>query len=202
MKRLFALLITVALLLVCAACGKGKAAISAAPELTHTVPSGMTRPDMGNHHEIEQDGLLLYVDAGYLHYFVGEPFTLTATITNTAGCDITYGAGSGTRNIHDEIQVRIRGKNGVVFTDMDVYGKIVTADMVLDTLKAGEIFTETIRFLPGVPRGNSSNISMEDVDWLPAGEYEGTAVFTYFTGTLEHPGEQKQLQLEFTVILV
>jgi len=165
-----------------------------------TLSEGQTRPDLALIREDKKDDLLLQVDADYAYKFTEEPFTLTATITNTTGHDITYGAGSGMRNVHQEIQVRIRGKNGAEFTDMDIYGKIMTADMKLDTLKAGETFTETIRFLPGTPRSDSE-INLRDIDWFPAGEYEGTAVFTYFAGTMENPGEQKQLQLEFPVIL-
>jgi len=93
--------------------------------------------------------------------------------------------------MHMEIPVSIRGKNNASFTDLDTWGKMMTADYKYATLKAGETFAQTIRFLPGVPDG----------DMFPAGEYEGTAVFTYFTGTMENPGEQKQLQLEFSVIL-
>ena len=165
-----------------------------------TLSEGQTRPDLAIRQEAKKDGLLLQVEADYAYKFTGEPFILTATITNTTGHDITYGAGSGMRNVHQEIQVHIRGKNGAEFTDMDIYGKIMTADMKLDTLKAGETFTETIRFLPGAPRSDSE-IDLQDIDWFPAGEYKGTAEFMYFTGTMENPGEQKKLQLEFSVIL-
>jgi hypothetical protein len=165
-----------------------------------TLSEGQTRPDLAIRQEAEKDGLLLQVEADYAFKFTEEPFTLTATITNTSGHDITYGAGSGTRNVHQEIQVHIRGKNDAEFTDMDIYGKIMTADMKLDTLKAGETFTETIRFLPGAPRSDSE-IDLQDIDWFPAGEYKGTAEFMYFTGTMKNPGEQKKLQLEFSVIL-
>jgi len=211
MKKLFALLITAALLLGLGACGGGEDNPTTPPDTTptqstaptsKTLAEGQTRPDPALIRDIEKDSLLLRVESDYAYKFTEEPFTLTATVANTTGQDITFSAGSSMRNVHGEIQVRIGGKRDGQFTDMDVYGKLITADMKLDTLKAGETFTETIRFLPGVPRGDSNNISMEDVDWFPAGEYEGTAVFTYFTGTMEHPGEQKQLDLKFPVILI
>lgn len=155
------------------------------PDPTPTATSGpvmTTRPGLAMQRDAEKDGLVLRVDIGYLYQFAGEPFTLTATITNTTDADITYGAGSGTRNVHQEIQVNLPG-----FTDMDLIDKMWTDDYLLDTLKAGESFTETIRFSPGM---------------LPAGEYKGTAGFMWFTGTGENPGESKRLELEFPVILI
>jgi hypothetical protein len=132
--------------------------------------------------EIRQDGLVLRVLTYYEKNFTGEPFTLTAAVTNTTGRDITYGANSSTLNMHQEIKVNIPG-----FTDLDIDGKMMTEDYRFATLKAGETFTETIRFSPGA---------------LPAGEYEGTAVFTYYTGTGENPGDARQLELKFPVILI
>jgi len=144
-------------------------------------PSGTVLP-MLVHDEIEQDGLLLRVRQNNIGHFAGTPFTLTASITNTTGRDITYGVGSGTPNVHMEIQVRLPG-----FTDLDLVDKMWTEDYRFATLKAGETFTETIRFSPND---------------LPAGDYEGTAVFTYYPGTIDDPGEAKRLELKFTVPLV
>ena len=155
---------------------------TSAPPASITEPPTRKVPALILHREITQDGLLLQVDSARQYNFTGEPFTLTASITNTTGKDITYGAGSGTRNMHQEIQVNLPG-----FTDMDLVGKIWTDDYRLDTLRAGETFTQTIRFSP---------------DTLPAGEYKGTAAFTWFTGTGENPGERKQLQVEFPIVLV
>ena len=149
---------------------------------TMTATPNTTRPDLALNRQAEKDGLMLRVNANSQYPLTGEPFTLTATITNTTGHDITYGVGSGTPNVHLEIQVRIPG-----FIDLDLEGKMWTEDYRFATLKAGETFTETIRFSSGE---------------LPAEEYEGTAVFTYYTGTGENPGEAKRLELKFPVILV
>jgi len=149
------------------------------PKQSTTSPSTSKPPDKTIHpalilRETKQDGLLLRVQVG-LKSFSGEPITLTATITNTTKHDVTYGVGSGTPNVHQEIRVSIPG-----FTDMDLDGKVWTDDYRFVTLKVGETFTETIRFSPG---------------GLPAGEYEGTAVFTYYTVLGESPGEAKRLEL-------
>jgi len=173
---------------------------------TTTEPVSKTRPDIAMSRKTEHDGLVLQIDTGYQHQYTGEPFTLTATVTNTTGKDITYGVGSGTPNMHMEIQVSIYGPNTAMFVDMDTYGKVHTDDYRYTTLKAGETFTQTIRFLPGTPTGSDGEISMDDVAWFPAGEHEGEARFTYFTGTGENPGENpgevKHLQLSFPVILI
>jgi len=109
--------------------------------------------------------------------------------------------GSGTPDMHMEIRVSIPG-----FTDMDTYGKMFNEMYKFATLKADETFTETIRFMPGAPRSSRVDdqaLLDKDIDWLPAGEYEGTAVFTYYPGyDPANPGEAKQLHLEFPVILI
>jgi len=70
-------------------------------------------------------------------------------------------------------------------------------------LKAGETITLTIRFLPGEPRGEyQGDLSEQEINWYPAGEYQGTALFTWYTGTKENPGEEKKLRLEFPVVLI
>lgn len=157
--------------------------------------------------EIKKDGLVLEAGTGYQHQFTGEPFTLTASITNTTGHDITYGVGSGTPDMHREIEVVIGPKSGYgSFIDMDTWGKLMTADYKFATLKAGETFTETIRLIPGTTFANYREdvdvLSSPEFSWFPAGEYQGTAVFTYYTGTGENPGKAKKLQLEFPVILI
>jgi len=169
---------------------------------TTTEPVSKTRPDIMMIRETEHDGLVLRVETGYQHYFTGETINLTATVTNTTKQDVTYGVGSGTPNMHMEIQVSIYGYNNAMFVDMDTYGKIHTDDYKHATLKAGETFTQTIRFMPGTPRGSGDEIDMEDVVWFPAGEYVGEARFTYIIGTGENPGEVKHLRLDFPVILV
>ena len=188
MKRFFALALACLLLLGLAACGGNEDNSAMSPEPTPTQTSGktlaegQTRPDLALMRDVEKDGLLLRVESDYAYKFTEEPFTLTATVTNTTGRDIAYGANSSTLNMHQEILVRIPG-----FTDLDIEGKMMTEDYRFATLMAGETFTETIRFSPNA---------------LPAGEYEGTAVFTYYPNyDPANPGEAKQLQLEFSVIL-
>jgi len=188
MKRFFALALACLLLLSLSACGGNEdnpaMSLGLTPTQTSgkTLAEGQTRPDLAIRQETEKDGLLLRIEADYAYKFTEEPFTLTATVTNTTGEDITYGVGSGTPNVHQEILVRIPG-----FTDLDIEGKMMTVDYRFATLMAGETFTETIRFSPNA---------------LPAGEYEGTAVFAYYPNyDPANPGEAKQLQLEFSVIL-
>ena len=153
--------------------------------------------------EATQDGLVLRVETGYQQKLTDEPFTLTVSVTNTTKKDITYGAGSGTPNMHQEIPVSIRGKGNVQFIDMDTWGKIMTDDFKFATLKAGETYTQAMRFLPGTPLGDyQQELSKQDIAWFPAGEYQGTAVFTWYTGTGWEPGETKELKVEFPVILV
>jgi hypothetical protein len=153
--------------------------------------------------ETKQDGLVLKLFTGYQHQFTGEPFTLTASITNTTGQDIAYRLPSGTPNMHLEIQVRIRGQNNDEFIDMDTYGKVRTDDYTYAVLKAGATFTQTIRFLPGSASGGYwADLTSQTINWYPAGEYKGTAKFEWVAGTSENPGETKQLLLEFPVALV
>ena len=206
MKRFFALALACLLLLGLAACGGNEDNPATSPEPTPTQTSGktlaegQTRPALALIREVEKDGLLLRVESDYAYKFTEEPFILTATVTNTTGKDITYGVGSGTPNVHKEMLVNIPG-----FTDMDIYGKMFNEMYMFATLKAGESFTETIRFMPGIPRSSSVDdvaLPDKDINWLPAGEYEGTAVFTYYPNyDPANPGEAKQLQLEFSVIL-
>ena len=70
-------------------------------------------------------------------------------------------------------------------------------------LKACETFTQTIKYLPGTASGGYwADLSTQDIDWFPAGEYTGTAVFAWITGTPDNPGETKQLRLEFPIVLI
>ena len=198
-RRFFALLLVGVMVLACAGCGTAPSSDSLTEPGTSVPPPGTTRPDINLLREVEQDGLVLRVFSEYQYKFTGEPFTLTASITNNAGRDITYGAGSGMPNMHDEIQVRIAPD----FIDMDTYGIIRVAFLRFATLKAGETITLTIRFLPGEPRGEyQGDLSEQEINWYPAGEYQGTALFTWYTGTKENPGEEKQLRLEFPVVLI
>jgi len=147
---------------------------SVAPTST-AVSSSKTRQPITMSRETKHDGLVLKVFTGYQHQFTGEPFTLTATITNTTGKDITYGVGSGTPNVHLEIPVRIPG-----FTDFELEGKMWTEDYRFATLRPAKPSQRPSGFRRGA---------------LPAGEYEGTAVFTYYIGTGENPGDAKRLEL-------
>lgn len=160
---------------------------------TTSVPVSRTRPAIAMSREAEKDGLVLRVQAAYAHQWAGEAFAVTAAITNTTKEDIHYTLPSGTPGMHLEIRVTIRGKNNIEFIDMDTYGKAMTEDMKIAVLKPGETFTETIRFQPGSASGD---------DWYPAGEYEGTATFTWIVGAMDYPQETQQLSLEFPVILV
>jgi len=185
MKKMLSMLIAALLCLALfGACG----AKPAGPDPSTSVPAMTTRPDLALHVEAEKDGLVLLVDTGYKYLFAGEPFVLTASIANTTDKDITYGAGSGTPNMHMEIPVCFEP----YFIDMDTYGKIMTDDYRFATLKAGETFTQTMNLMPGPAIG----------DWYPAGEYKGTATFSWITGTPDDPGETKLLELEFSVILI
>ena len=166
-----------------------------------SVPATNTRPAITMRREAEKDGLVLRVETAYAHQFAGEPFTLTATITNTTDEDITYGVGSGTLNMHMEIPVRI---HVFEFIDMDVYGKAMTEDYRWATLKAGETFTQTMNLMPGyvIESDVYWNLSMQQIHWYPAGEYRGTASFAWITGPIDNPGEPQRLDLEFPVILI
>ena len=152
-------------------------------------------------HEIERDGLLLRVQENSIGHFAGEPFALTASITNTGKNDITYGVGTGTPGMHMEIQVRIEGPNDAQFTDMDTWGRIMTMDYKFATLKAGGTYTQEMRLLPGVPQGYSDKIALDAVNWFPAGEYRGTATFTHYPSG-GFSGEAVQMVLAFPVVLV
>lgn len=170
---------------------------------TTAVSPSRTRPAIAMHREAKKDGLLLQVSTSYQHQFAGEPFTVTASITNTTRHDITYGLPSGTPNMHLEIRVAVRGENNIEFIDMDTHGKAMTEDYKYAVLKAGETFTQTIRFLPGYGTGGYwADLSSQTIHWYPAGTYNGTAKFSWMTGTAAQPGETKHVQLDFPVILV
>ena len=171
-----------------------------------SVPAMTTRPDLAMQREAEKDGLVLRVDIGYLYQFAGEPFVLTASITNTTGEDITYGVGSGTLDMHMEIKVRMEPD----FIDMDTYGKAWNEEYRYATLKAGETFTQTVNLLPGAINTESdaywnawADLDVQTIDWYPAGEYKGTATFSWIPGTPEgFEGNSALIELEFPVILI
>lgn len=170
---------------------------------TTSTSSSKTRPAIRMNRETQKDGLVLQVQTAYQHQFAGESFTVTTSITNTTQRDITYRLPSSTPNMHLEIQVSIRGQNNVEFIDMDTYGKAKTDENKYVVLKAGETYSQTIRFLPGSASGGYwADLSSQTISWYPAGEYKGTAIFTWVSGTADNPGETKQLQLEFPVELV
>jgi len=177
---------------------------STAPSTTTTVPTSRPKPALILSREIEKDGLLLRVYSDFQYIFTGEPFTLTASITNTTGRDITYAAGSSTLNMHREIKVSIPGKGNYHFTDMDTWSKIQLLDYRTATLKAGETYTQTIRFLPGAPLGDlRTELSKQEMNWFPAGEYTGTAVFAWHSdGTEVTPHNANLLELEFPIMLI
>jgi len=153
-----------------------------------------TRPAITMNKETEKDGLALRVSTAYQHQYTGEPFTLTASITNTTDKDITYLFGGGQPNEHLEIRVRIEPE----FIDMDTFGNPYIYNMNVETLKAGETFTESIRFLPGTASGSGRDLSTQEIDWYPAGEYAGTATFRWHNDA----GQSQELSLEFPVILI
>jgi len=163
-----------------------------------TGPAVVTRPDLMLQREAEKDGLVLRVSSDYQFKFTGEPFVLTASITNTTDRDITYGLASGTPDMHLEIHLRMEPD----FIDMDTYGKAMNTEYRYAVLKAGETFTQTMNLLPGTASGGYwADLSTQEIDWYPAGEYRGTAVFSWIPGTPDNPGETKRVELEFPIIL-
>ncbi len=172
---------------------------TSSPSSSVTESLSKTRPPISMLCETEKEGLLLRVASGYQHHYTGEPFTVKASITNTTLRTVNYGVASGASNMHFEIPVTIPPG----FIDMDTYGKLYTADFRIKKLKPGETFTETIRFLPGTPRENNGmTLDLENIEWFPAGQYTGTAVFTWFTGTAENPGKTKRMELAFPINLI
>jgi len=159
-----------------------------------------TRPAIEMNREAEKDGLILRVSTSYQHQLTGEPFVLTASVTNATDEDITYGVPSGTPDMHLEIAVRIEPD----FIDMDAYGKAMTNDYRYAVLKAGETFTQTMNLLPGTASGGYwADLSTQTIDWYPAGEYKGTAVFFWIPGTPEgFEGNSERLELEFPIMLI
>jgi len=204
MKKLLSALIAA---LLCLALISGCGSTSDKPDPSISAPAHTTRPDLAMQREVAKDGLVLRVDIGYLYQFAGEPFVLTASITNTAGEDITYGVGSGTLDMHMEIKVRMEPD----FIDMDTYGRACNEEYRYATLKAGETFTQTMNLLPGVINTESdaywngywADLDAQEIDWYPAGEYKGTATFSWITGPPEgYEGNSERLELEFPVILI
>jgi len=177
---------------------------SPAPTTTQAPPS-RTRQSITMTREIKQDGLVLKVFTGYQHQFTGEPFTLTATVTNTTDKDIVFGA-DNTPDLHSEIRVSIPGTNDGAFTDIDIWGKLSDLNYKYVVLKAGETYTQTMRFLPGKALGSyRDDLSKQDIDWFPAGEYEGTAIFAWhpeYPDAGLGPRDAKLIELRFPVILV
>jgi len=169
-----------------------------------TVSPSRTRQPMLMIRETKQDGLVLRVETNFQKHFTGEPFTLTASVTNTTGKDIAYWADI-TPNLHSEIAVNILGKNEKAFIDMDTWGQLSLLTGNFFTLKAGETYTQTMRFLPGAS-DNVRTYDLQNMNWFPAGEYEGTAVFTYlpdtYSATLDNHEKTKELTLKFPVVLV
>jgi len=195
MKKILSALIA-ALLCLALLCACGNT--SNEPDPT-SGPAMRTRPAITMQREAEKDGLILRVFTGYAHQLAGEPFVLTASITNTTGMDITYGVGSGTLNMHMEIKVE------TPFIDMDTYGKAWTEDYRWATLKAGETFAQTMNLLPGYVIESGAywaDLDAQEIEWYPAGEYKGTASFVWISPT-DNPGggNNQLLELEFPVIL-
>jgi len=134
-------------------------------------------------------------------------FSFAYRITNTTGHDLTYGVGSGTLNMHMEIKVRMEPD----FIDMDTYGKAWNEEYRYATLKAGETFKQTMNLMPGAINTESdaywngywADLSAQEIDWYPPGEYRGTAVFSWIPGTPEgFEGNSERLELEFPIMLI
>ena len=172
---------------------------------TTTAPAGgadpllRTRDNVELLREAEQDGLLLRVHSPYQQQFKGEVFTVTASVTNTTNRDILYDVLTGVPDMHHEIQVTIEPG----FLDMDTFGKFQSGEYRYATLRAGETFEQTIRFLPGVPKGASLEIDLDNMNWFPAKDYTGVALFTWYTGnSAAEPGETRELRVEFPVSVI
>ena len=201
MKKMLSMLIAALLCLALfSACGAKLAEPD--PSAPTSAPAMTTRPDLALHAEAEKDGLVLLVDAGYKYQFAGEPFVLTASITNTTDKDITYGLTSSSLDMHFEIGVRFEPE----FIDMDTYGKAWDCMIRYATLKAGETFTQTMNLMPGYVIESDAywaDLSVQEIKWYPAGEYKGTASFAWITGTPDDPGAMNDnlLKLDFSVIL-
>lgn len=203
MKRLRIFAPLMALLMLLAAC----APVQEPDEPSEPAASGtaatMARAEVFMLRELAQDGLLLRVSTNYQEYAVGESILLEATVTNTGDKAVTYGAGSSTPDVHQEIPVEIGRAQGAGFVDRGLYGRFWTDDYGFAVLQPGESVTLSYEFLPGYPQNSSGDLrDLEQMNWYPAGEYTGTAAFTRYSGTGENPGEATRMELEFPVVLV
>jgi len=152
-------------------------------------------------YQAEKNGLLLTVTLPRT-ILVGRDFTLTATILNQTEEDALYILPSSSEDMHLEIRVSIIA-NGIEFIDADIFGKAKNEELKLATLKVGEQFEETIRFVPGWQSGGSWQILDEaEISYFSPGIYQGTATFRWGGDPAYYYTTSNTLSVEFPVVII
>lgn len=142
-------------------------------------------------------------------------FTLIAIVKNTTDKEISYYMPYYEQNMNLEIAVSIMGSNDKAFTDFDTYGKPLSSAIRIAKLAAGEVFAETIRFIPGYPDSNSGSVQQgvntsavagdgSGLIWFTPGSYTGKAVFTKVLDAENYSNTENHvvLQTDFSVTVV
>ena len=145
-----------------------------------------------------KDGLVLDVFAPAKVPY-GQDFTVSAIITNTTDKPITYTLVSCTPDMHLEIDVDIKDKNGRAFIDKDTAGKCMAEAMLQKTLAPGESFQQVIRFSPSWSNDLSMGLEYSKITYFEEGNYYGTAEFRW---DKEGGGDYNSLSLEFPVEII
>ena len=166
--------------------------------VTATAPPTATATDPVVHTKT-LDGIQLTVTLAKEKTAVQEDLQLTVRVTNTTQKDIPYTLHSSSENMHFEIPTAIKRTDGKAMIDRDTYGKFYT-DMVRNAvLKAGESFTQTMRFVPGYASGGSDEfLAQAVITYFEAGSFSGTASFRWGN---EGSAKGKTITLDFPVVI-
>ena len=150
--------------------------------------------------EDEAVDLAVKINSGKVIY--GENFVLTASATNNTGKTIYVSLPTGTPDMHFEIDVVIEDENGRRFVDLDTQGKAYTCDMKTISVKNGETITQVMNMSPGYLIDGSMYPLGEEINYFPAGTYNGTATIIWCDSfdpeTFEY-GTQHRKIIEFNV---
>lgn len=146
-------------------------------------------------YSVKKDDMLLevYAPKKISQY---NDFYIVARITNCSDKVVEYSI-PVTDNLHKEIVVEIKDENGQKFTDRDTFGLLYDAGMKTVSLEPGEVFNETICFIPGAAKNDFLNPGIEnaDITYFDEGIYNGIASFSWQT----EDESDHSVSVEFTV---
>ena len=128
---------------------------------------------------------------------VGQKFVAYATVKNVTDSTINYALSSSSES-KPKIKLSI-SENEKTFTNIDIYGKAFTNDIVYKELKPNEEINVTYNLCPG--KVNGSTISESNWNYFTKGEYSGVATFD-FGGINSKQWNNKKITVDFSVEVI